>query len=404
MLCKGKTKSGRACKNKATLEGFCKLHHPVAISKRVQDRKSNDPTKKYRDIMKLSDPMKELRESMKFVDPMKEFRESIKFVDPMEQHRDMMKLSDPMKELRESMKFVDPVKEFRESMKFVDPMEQHRNMMKLSDPMKELRESMKFVDPMKDSRESMKFVSPVEMFKDALEATNLLGQFGKLQQQIKDLQSTVNLDSFGSLIIEAQKINSLVGITKFGVEPSINTDGTLSFLDDSVRLSSLQDVAENVIANVIKDKSANIVEAFERLIVEVKALKDPLIQKVLIQLIFPIIFSLIFAFFNPYADFNVKNYLNKTEKKQIGNQLNKAVVSHVHSSETLAALRYVSADILNVRQSNKTNGKLIGYLYFAQVVVVLEKQKDWTRVKWVDETGENSIEGWVFSRYLKKFK
>jgi len=80
------------------------------------------------------------------------------------------------------------------------------------------------------------------------------------------------------------------------------------------------------------------------------------------------------------------------------------VVSQVQPSETLAAFRYVSADILNVRQINKNNSKLIGYLYFAQVVVVLEKQKNWTRVKWVDETGENSIEGWVFSRYLKKFK
>ena len=365
MLCQGKTKSGKACRNKAILDGFCKIHHPNAALKRAQDKKSNDSKKKYKDIMSVSDSMKEIRESMKFVDPMKELRESMKLVDPLEQYRDMMKLSDPMKEFRESMKFVDP---------------------------------------MKVLRDSMKLFSPSESFKDALRASNLLDQFGELRQYIKDLQSTVSIENLSSLVKEAQDIHSQVGVTKFGVEPFINNDGTLSFLDDSMSLSSLQDVAEKVISNVIKDQSANIVEAIEKLIAEIKALKTPLIQKILIQLIFPIIFSLIFAFINPYADLIVKNYLNKTEKKQIGIQLNKAVVSHVQSSETLAALRYVSADILNVRQINKNNGKLIGYLYFAQVVVVLEKQKDWRRVRWVDETGENSIEGWVFSRYLKKFK
>jgi uncharacterized protein YgiM (DUF1202 family) len=64
---------------------------------------------------------------------------------------------------------------------------------------------------------------------------------------------------------------------------------------------------------------------------------------------------------------------------------------------------YVKADILNVRRIHAIKSQILGNLYFGQLVCVMEKKKDWTKIRWEDEKAEISIEGWVFSRYLKKF-
>jgi hypothetical protein len=437
MHCKGKTKAGIPCKNKAVLDGYCKLHHPggamrqdsltkayrdtmkhVDMMKGLQDSmKFLDPMKEYREAMKhvdmmkgfqdsvkFLDPMKEYREAMKHVDMMKSFQDSVKFLDPMKEYREAMKHVDTMEGLRDSMKFLDPMKEYREAMKHVDTMKDLRDSMEFLDPMKEYREAMKHVHSMKGLQESIKFILPSERFKDALGATNLWDQFGGLHQQIKTLKSTISAESISSLIKEVRAINTQVGITDFGTEPSINPDGTLTFALDSIELQSLHDVGSQVILHALQNQSANIVEAIERLIVEIRSVKDPLIQKILSQLIFPVVFALVFAFFNPVADFYVKNYLNKHEKKQISTQINESVISNVQSKEVLRNLRYVKADILCVRKNKSKSGQLIGHLNFGQVVEVLEKRKNWSLIKWEDETGQISIEGWVFTRYLKNFK
>ena len=411
MLCYGKTKAGIACKNKAVLDGYCKLHQPGGTMK------NDDLTKAYRDTMKQFDMMKGFQDSMKFIDPTKEYREAMKHVDTLKGLRDSMKFIDPTKEYREamkrfdmlkglqgSMKFIDPTKEYREAMKQFDMMKGVQDSMKFIDPTKEYREAMKHVHSMKGLQESIKFILPSESFNDALGATNLWNQFGSLHQLIKDLKSTINADSISSLIKEVNALNIQAGISDFGMEPSVNPDGTLAFSHDSMELQPLHEAGSQVILHAIQGQSANILEAIERLIVEVRSVKDPLIQKILIQLIFPVVFALVFAFFNPVADFYVKNYLNKQEKKQISTHINRSVVDNVQAKEVLRHFRYVKADVLCVRKNKSKSGQLIGYLYFGQVVEILEKRKNWSRIKWVDETGNMSIEGWVLTRYSSKFK
>jgi hypothetical protein len=43
-------------------------------------------------------------------------------------------------------------------------------------------------------------------------------------------------------------------------------------------------------------------------------------------------------------------------------------------------------------------------LQFGQAVRVVEKGKDFTLVAWSSPDGSTHIRGWVYSRYLKKFK
>ena len=82
----------------------------------------------------------------------------------------------------------------------------------------------------------------------------------------------------------------------------------------------------------------------------------------------------------------------------------------IHSAELnyekgeLSDYRFVSTSVLNVRAGPTINSEVIDELKSGHVVKLLVKNKRWIQVEFVcQETGERKI-GWVFSRYLSKFK
>jgi len=492
MHCKGKTKSGEICKNKALIDGFCKVHSPkstdnvasVSInSKKNQNvpEQVDDSLKKirsaakatdilntqraaiqhfdslrgirdafktfdilntqraaiqqfdslrgFRDTLKASDILNTQRAIQQF-DSLKGFRETLKASDLLNtqratmQHfdslrgaRDTLKASDLLNTHRATMQQFDSLKGFRHTLKAsgilntqratmqqFDSLKGFRDALKASDILNTQRVAMQHIDSLKGIRDSLIFNFPTQKFSDALGATSLWGHFDKLHTKINYLKSTIRSDGIATIIKELQELNVNAGVDEFGIEPVINPNGTLSFSNDTIEFKVLHDAVEKVITNAVKDANYNVVQAIERLISEVKELKEPLLEKVLIQFIFPIVLCLIFSFVNPIADFYVKSSLSNDEKKVVSKVINDVALDSVTSKIMLSQFRYVTADILRVRNGKRTNSQLIGYLYFGNVVEIVEKKKNWTRVKWVDDTGKTSLEGWVFTRYLKKFK
>lgn len=54
MQCKGKTKSGSGCKNKAVHDGYCKTHHPDTIRRKAEDRKKvEDKKNRFHEVLDL---------------------------------------------------------------------------------------------------------------------------------------------------------------------------------------------------------------------------------------------------------------------------------------------------------------------------------------------------------------
>ena len=51
MKCKGKTKSGSACKNNAVRDGFCRFHHPDEESKRIEAEKQKSKFHEVLDVI-----------------------------------------------------------------------------------------------------------------------------------------------------------------------------------------------------------------------------------------------------------------------------------------------------------------------------------------------------------------
>ena len=75
----------------------------------------------------------------------------------------------------------------------------------------------------------------------------------------------------------------------------------------------------------------------------------------------------------------------------------------VGSPQLLAEYRYVSAEVLIVRQNPRARSPEVGRLSFGKAVKLLKKEKDFALVLCTDKESGGEIQGWVFSRYLGKF-
>ena len=105
---------------------------------------------------------------------------------------------------------------------------------------------------------------------------------------------------------------------------------------------------------------------------------------------------------SPYVDeYLVKHdYLPKREAVKAINQN----VTRQIPVELLQDFRFVKARELNVRVSPSRKSPRIGFVYFGEVLRVIKAKKNWTLVERQSEDGEVLIRGWVYTRYLDKFK
>jgi len=323
-------------------------------------------------LMKSHGHLREVHEAMKSLqlqDPMKEYREAMKAI----------QLHDPMKEAREAMKALqlrDPLKEYREAMKAIQ----------LHDPMKEVREAMKALqlqDPLKNYREAMKatqFHSSVREVNDALKALGLENILKTISPQEWPL-AHATVDG---------------GIT-------VNADNTVTLDSTTLSCSEIQQIANEIADRTFNRSSEQIEYVITKLVAEIRALKNPALERFFSLLVYPIIVALIFTIVNPITDFYIKESLN-TEKREIEMKIKKHVLAATKGSATLDSYRLVSRKSLDVRVNPSATSPALGRLYFGQVVVLIEKRKNWSLVAWSDDENEVAVQGWVFSRYLGKFR
>jgi len=76
----------------------------------------------------------------------------------------------------------------------------------------------------------------------------------------------------------------------------------------------------------------------------------------------------------------------------------------IYSIDQLKSYKFVIATKLHVRMSGSTKSKIVDTLPFGKVVKVLKKNKKWVSIEYVSEDAGVVQRGWVFARYLTKFK
>ena len=133
---------------------------------------------------------------------------------------------------------------------------------------------------------------------------------------------------------------------------------------------------------------------------------------------------IILPIFNPiketYDDFVYESLCNAVQSitenvsNKDGKQLNKSIKNNAikelnndsctNKEDILNTYRFVSCDNLNVRSKNTINSAVIYCLNKGDVVKIINKQKNWTKIEYKNDDETISVTGWVFTRYISKFK
>lgn len=102
------------------------------------------------------------------------------------------------------------------------------------------------------------------------------------------------------------------------------------------------------------------------------------------------------------AQTNDYKVIEKNMKIEVNNTLIINVESKDVRDEFMKIYGYVSTDKLIMRQTNKVKSRALHTLEFGQVVRIIHKDRNWTLVEY--EGDEDIIQGWVFTRFISKFK
>jgi hypothetical protein len=169
--------------------------------------------------------------------------------------------------------------------------------------------------------------------------------------------------------------------------------------DDVVRISSLVNANPDTVS-LSPESVVQFVQAWMSAYEQLASVRD---RKIFATYIYPVIVAVVFALINPYGDFVVKQKLeaanNSSEKAVKLAARESGVPTHV-----IENFRFVSAQRLDVRQNGRMRSPTVGFLRFGQPVEVLKKDGDWTLVHHSDSETDTAIQGWVLSRYLKRYR
>jgi hypothetical protein len=365
----------------------------------------HDSIEKLRETMKeiqMQDPFKEARESLKAIqmhDPLKEFRESLKTMqthDHLKEFRETLKamqMHDPLKEAREALKTMqmhDHLKEFRETLK----------AMQLHDPFKEARETLKAMrmhDPLKGFRESLREMQTHDPLKELRESLKSMQTHDPLKE-LRESMKAVRI--FGEFVSNSDWSPEIKG--ESGIE--ISADGTLIINSKLVTQEQVQEIAQSVISKALNDSSYVFEQKINKLIQEIRALKDPVIQSVIAWLIYPLIVGLVLSVINPVTDFYIKERLSKNEKRLIVEEVSKTLNKTLNDQTCLSSFRIISATSLNIRKSGSSKSDIIATLFLGDVVEIIKKEQKWFLISWRDAESETTVQGWAYSQYLKAIK
>ena len=111
------------------------------------------------------------------------------------------------------------------------------------------------------------------------------------------------------------------------------------------------------------------------------------------QIIVPQLNSLLVNLYTPYVQkyFGIAVEQNINESNIVVRRLSK-----------MSDFRFVSVNGLNLRISPTKKAKIISKLNVGTLVIVLEKRKNWIKIE--TTINDCKIQGWAFTRYVKRFK
>ncbi|CAG9164191.1 SH3 domain-containing protein [Cupriavidus pampae] len=210
-------------------------------------------------------------------------------------------------------------------------------------------------------------------------------------EQFKEPASLAALHTFSDSIANATE---LACFEHLGVD-----------LVDGEADSGLRQRAASAIQAITADAEAqpSLQAAVDQIIAAIKATKEPAVQKVLWLVLLPLFFMLLGAFLTPYADFHIKQLLEAKSKQGATKVVKEAAREAIGDVSVLRDYRFIGTKLLIVRSAPSARAPQLGQLRFGYLVRILQRNGDFTLISWRNTDSNVEIQGWVFSRYLRRF-
>ena len=230
------------------------------------------------------------------------------------------------------------------------------------------------------------------------ELNSVFAKMNSVFAKINLAMQTIDRDKLNQFILTAEKYlqeNSELS------DIAIGEDGTISIGSDSIEPESLNKKLTDISDKILSEADGTNNLSLQTFIQYFKSIEAPIIRKILFQMFL----SVILAVASNVISYPLNNYIygGGFEKRIVIKQISREIFNTSRNKE-IATYRLVTADILHVRQAKKKKSSVVGYLRFGDVVKILKKGRHWSLVVLKDEENEIILQGWVFSRYLKKIK
>ena len=262
---------------------------------------------------------------------------------------------------------------------------------------------------------------------DALESISRLAAQHSLVPQIDPFWTRMR-DEYASMVpttasiaeeMRRQHVSIIDGIVAQALSPafgSVSLDARQAILDSITGIGGIRDalanpspelreqaqtVGKKVAAEALTQATPE--EALKRVVELLEQQQEGPFRLVLISIIYPLIVGLVLTFVTPISSQLVSKWLEDSPQGAQKQAVEK-VVREAGGKAVLADYRVVTAQpALVVHESPAALGKKMGRLEFGTAVRVVKEEGAFTLVEW---RGENDtlLAGWVFTRYLKKFK
>ena len=235
--------------------------------------------------------------------------------------------------------------------------------------------------------EEMNIENPLRKFNSAIaESTSLLIKIGELNKGLE----------------LPQYKNSLLYLSEVLEQSSLESE---LLYEDSLDISEI----ENILCDDKLSIQEKIVDIFKRYINK---------NIIIFMVVYYVIINPLYGVYSDYAKnlitSAIENTMEKNEdldrnnvNKSIKKEGSKAIAEYSNNyndeREILNNYRFVNCDSLNVRSNNATKSAVIYSLNRGDVVKIINKQKNWTKVEYKNEDETVIITGWVFTRYISRF-
>ncbi|KAF0220197.1 MAG: hypothetical protein FD174_1436 [Geobacteraceae bacterium] len=270
-------------------------------------------------------------------------------------------------------------------------------------PLKHLNLGFTDLSTLNCVRESLAIFNQTSAIENALKSfkdfSNISSGYESLINRHSYIFDRINPNLTSWITNSFQSLREIQGLN---TDFQIYSDGTVTGFGSSINIEEIQDLIRNKIRDfeIVGDNKTIELKIYEYF--ESFGNRHPIIRFIMLSIALSMIIGIYINNRTDSSDKIIKyiDHQNAVLLKELKREIKKQQIQ----PQVINCYRVVSSRLLTVKSSNSRDSQTVGNLYFGQVVEIVEKKRHWSLVEYHNDSDEICIRGWVYTRYLDKFK